>query len=109
MDIETYFQNLKNPKHLEDLEKLRAYLDEQLPYAEVNMQYGMPSYVINGQTIVTMASQRNYMSLYMDVDLVEQYRAELGDCGKSCVRFKKFENLPLDLIGSIIAETVKKV
>jgi uncharacterized protein YdhG (YjbR/CyaY superfamily) len=60
--------------------------------------------------VVAMASQKHYMSLYLDVSLVEKYKAELKhlDCGKSCVRFNMLADLPLETIKQILIETVEK-
>lgn len=60
-----------------------------------------------------MASQKNYMSLYlmgcyMSPESVKWLRTEWAktgkklDMGKSCIRFKKLEDLPLDLVGKAI-------
>ena len=108
--ISGYFENLKNPKHLDDLKQLRAFLEEKLPDVSVDLRYGMPTYANGEDVVVAMASQKNYMSLYMDTDTVEAHRAELGklDCGKGCIRFKKLDDLPLDVIDTILQETLKK-
>ncbi|NDJ85363.1 MAG: DUF1801 domain-containing protein [Chloroflexi bacterium] len=108
--IEHYFENLKNPNHYDDLQQLRAFLREQLPEATEDMTYGMPTYSQNNHVVASIASQKNYISLYMDMELVEQHRDELGNlnCGKSCIRFKRLDDLPLDVIGTILAETVEK-
>ena len=51
------------------------------------------------------------MSIYGDPEteawFAERYRAsgKTLDMGKSCVRFKSLNNLPLDLIGKAIART----
>lgn len=51
------------------------------------------------------------MGIYADSEserwFVEQYEAsgKKLDMGKSCVRFKKLDDLPLDLIGQAIAAT----
>ena len=89
------------------------------------MQYGMISYFVplsrypetyNGQALsyVALASQKNYVSLYLtsiygngpaEAWFREEY-AKSGkkpNMGKSCVRFKKLEDLPLDLVGRAIA------
>ena len=61
-----------------------------------------------------LASQKNYMSLYlMSVYfsptllawLKEQFalKGKKLDMGKSCLRFKKLEDLPLEVIGEVIA------
>jgi hypothetical protein len=61
-----------------------------------------------------LASQKNYMSVYLmgiySNETARQkfesaYRAKgkRFDAGKSCVRFKKLADLPLDLVGQSIA------
>jgi hypothetical protein len=92
---------------------------------EETMQYGMISYVVplkrypvtyNKQPlgIAALASQKNYMSVYLmsvygDKEterwFTEAFRAsgKKLDMGKSCVRFKKLDDLPLDVIGQAIA------
>lgn len=86
------------------------------------MQYGMISYYVpladypntyNGQPLsyVALASQKNYMSLYLMglFDEEESFRTRYKksgkrlDMGKSCVRFRTINDLPLELV----AETVK--
>ena len=112
------------------ISKIRGVIRKNLPkgYAET-MQYGMITYVVphklyqagyhcnpeDALPYASVASQKNYMSLYlttvyMNVNLQawlrEQY-AERGlklDMGKACLRFKKLEQLPLDVIGELIAK-----
>ena len=110
------------------LATLRQVILDYLPdgYEEI-MQFGMIGYVIplerypvtyNGQPLcyAALASQKNHMSLYLmniysDPEtenwFVEQYRVsgKKLDMGKSCVRFKKLEDLPIDLVGQAIART----
>jgi hypothetical protein len=110
---------------------VRQVILDNLPkgYEEV-MQYGMISYVIplnkypntynkKALAVTSLASQKNYMALYLmcmaEKETEKWFRdkyKENGkklDMGKSCVRFKKFEDLPLDLIGETIVHTpVKK-
>ena len=110
------------------LETVRKAILEHLPEGyEETIQHGMIGYVIplekypvtyNGQPLVfaALASQKNYMSLYLmniygDIEterwFVDQYRAsgKKLDMGKSCVRFKRLEDLPVDLVGAAIART----
>ncbi|MEO5720830.1 MAG: DUF1801 domain-containing protein [Chthoniobacterales bacterium] len=61
--------------------------------------------------VVALASQKNYFSLYMCAVengeyLVEKNKARLGkvSVGKSCIRFKKLEDLELE----VALELVKK-
>ena len=110
------------------VEAVRSVILEHLPMGyEETMQYGMIGYVVplerypvtyNGQPlgIAALASQKNYMSLYLmnvygDPEterwFVEEYEAsgKKLDMGKSCVRFKKLDDLPVDLVGKAIART----
>ena len=64
--------------------------------------------------IIALASQKNYMSLYVcAVDngeyLVEKYKDELGkvSVGKSCIRFKKLDDLNLKTLKKIIQLAAK--
>lgn len=89
------------------LEILREMVLKAAPQAQETMSYGMPIYEFPGGVIGT-ASQKNYISLYMDTRVVEKHRAELGklDCGKGCIRFKRLEQLPLELIQAMMVEAV---
>jgi hypothetical protein len=101
-----------------------ANLDKE--YAE-GMQYGMIGYYVPHSIypagyhcdpkqplpFVCLASQKNYMSLYMltvygDGELATWFQTEWKktgkklDMGKSCIRFKKVDDLALDIIGEAI-------
>lgn len=54
-------------------------------------------------------SQKHYMSLYMDTGIVEKHREELIalSIGKSCIRFRKIDQLPLGTIKRMLEETVQ--
>jgi hypothetical protein len=91
------------------------------------MRWGMISYEIplerypdtyNGQPLLyaALAAQKHYYALYLmcvyqDPKLERLLRdgfARAGtklDMGKSCVRFRKIEDLPLDTVGRIVAGT----
>jgi hypothetical protein len=70
----------------------------------------------NGQPlgVAALASQKNYMSLYLncvysDEEEEEWFRerwAATGkklDMGKSCVRFRKLDDVALDVVGEAVA------
>jgi hypothetical protein len=108
---------------------VRAIRDEirrNLPdgYAE-GMQYGMIGWYVplerfpntyNGQPLglVGLASQKQYVSLYLnsvygDRDTEAWFRERWAgtgkalNMGKSCVRLRRLEDVPLDVIGETIA------
>ncbi len=92
---------------------------------EEGMQYGMIGWYVplelfpdtyNGQPLglAGLASQKNHMSLYLnsvygDPATEAWFRGRCADSGKSldmgksCLRFKRVEDLPLDVIGETIA------
>ena len=124
---EEYLSELE-PKRREAISAVRDVILENLPdgYEEV-MQYGMLSYVVplsefadtyNGQPLmyIALASQKQYMSLYLTTvyadpalsDWFKQRYLATGkklNMGKSCVRFRKLEDLPLDLVAEVTALT----
>ena len=61
--------------------------------------------------IVALANQKNYVSLYVcaingQEYLAEKYKDQLGkvNVGRSCIRFKKLENLNLETVKKLIKE-----
>ena len=124
---EEYLTELE-PKRREAISAVRDVILENLPdgYEEV-MQYGMISYVVpfdvfpetyNGQPLmyIALASQKQYMSLYLtsvyaDESVSEWFRerylatGKKLNMGKSCVRFRKLEDVPLDLVAEVAALT----
>ena len=108
------------------ISKVRTVIRKHLPkgFAE-QMGYGMIGYVVPHRLspagyhcnpnqplpFAGLASQKNYMSLYVmtvghpEVErwLREQVKGKRVDIGKCCIRFKKLEDLPLDTIGELIA------
>lgn len=125
--VDEYLEELP-PDRREAIASLRKVILDNLPdgYEEV-MQYGMIGYVIplerypvtyNRQPLgyVGLASQKSYMTLYLlavygdretEQWFTEQFEAsgKKLDMGKSCVRFRKLEDLPIDLVGEAIART----
>lgn len=91
------------------LSKLRAVIRKAAPKAIEEMQYGMVAYTM-GEPILALASQKNYMAFYVCyTDLVGKYGSALGklNCGKSCIRFNRLKDLPLDVVGKIVKDAVK--
>ncbi len=107
-EVDTYIQALPQVRS-EALNALRNLVRETIPEARETMRYRMPTYELD-EVVCSFASQKHYMSLYLDVGLVEEHRKQLGklDVGKSCVRFKRLEDLPLQVVRQILVRTVEK-
>jgi uncharacterized protein YdhG (YjbR/CyaY superfamily) len=107
--VDAYLSELPEDRR-SALTTVRDLIREVAPRAEESMNYGMPTYDQAGP-LFAFASQKRYMALYvMDTDLVESYRARLGklDVGKSCIRFRRIGNLPLDVVEDLLREAVSR-
>jgi uncharacterized protein YdhG (YjbR/CyaY superfamily) len=113
------------------IEKLRKVVIDNIPSGFVEeMGYGILGYVVphslypkgyhcnpkDPLPFFGMASQKNtvniyHMGVYADPKLHDWFVAEYPkycksklDMGKSCIRFKKLDEIPYDLIGELVAK-----
>jgi hypothetical protein len=117
-----------SPERRKVVAAMRRFIREHLPkgYREA-MSFGMIGYepplsayprTYNGKPLVyvALAAQQNNYALYLTCAYLDEARAErlrkawtaMGrrpDMGKSCLRFKSPEDLPLEAIGREIAST----
>ena len=107
--VDEYLENLAAESKLA-LTELRELILTTVPQAEESLKYRMPTYEYADEVLCAFASQKHYMSLYMDTELVDKHRHQLKglDVGKSCIRFRKLDKLPLDTVRTILLETVAK-
>ena len=132
---EEYVESLPDDRR-EAVNKLRKVIRKNLPKGFVEeMSYGMIGYVVPHKLypkgyhcdpklplpFLNIASQKNFiavyhMGIYMNPKLLEWFTNEYPkhskrklDMGKSCLRFKKPDEIPLDLIGELASKmTVKE-
>jgi len=125
--VKEYIDNLPEDRK-PVIKKLRTIIKKNLPkgYKEV-ISYGMIGYVIPHKIypdgyhcspelplpFMSMASQKNFvavyhMGIYADPKLMKWFTSEYPkyvstklDMGKSCIRFKKMETIPYELIGEL--------
>ena len=117
------------------VKKLRQVIVDHLPKGmEEQMSYGMLGYVVphtlypdgyhcDSKTplpFMNLASQKNFiavysMAIYSKKELLDWFTTEYAkrckyklDMGKSCVRFKKMEDIPYGLIGELTAKISTK-
>jgi hypothetical protein len=126
--VEQYLAELP-PERRHAIGAVRKVILVNLPAGlQETMGYGMIYYVVPFELFPAgyhcdpskplgfagLASQKNYMAIYLmtcyghkDTEkwFVNAYKAsgKKLDMGKSCVRFKKLDDLPLDVIGKAIA------
>ena len=129
-NAEEYLNELPEERR-EAVRKLRMTLLENLPEGfEEGMSYGMLSYYVPHSSyppgyhvdpkqplpFINLASQKGYialyhMGLYSDKDILSWFETEYPkhskrklDMGKSCIRFKKIDDIPYDLIGELASK-----
>jgi len=100
------------------LENLPAGYEEAMNWGMITYQVPLETYpdTYNGQPLMFagLASQKNHMALYLTSvyaspggaeEFELEYRAtgKRFDMGKSCVRFRRLDDLPLELIAKTIA------
>ncbi|ULQ57196.1 DUF1801 domain-containing protein [Flavihumibacter rivuli] len=131
---EQYLREL-DPERKEAMEKLRKAILKHLPkgFSE-EMNYGMIGYVVPHSLyppgyhcqpsqplpFMGIAAQKNHyalyhMGIYSDPALKDWFiaayekfgKAKL-DMGKSCIRFKKAEHIPFELIGELAGKMTPK-
>ena len=113
------------------IENIRKTVLDNLPEGfEETMGYGMLGYVVPHSIypsgyhcdpkmplpFISVASQKNFiafyhMGIYADETLLNWFVAEYPkhcktklDMGKSCIRFKKMNDIPLELLGQLVAK-----
>jgi hypothetical protein len=113
------------------VEKFRNLILQKLPTGfEEGMNYGMLGYYVphsiypkgyhckpsDPLPFIGLASQKNsinfyHMGIYAKKELYDWFVTEYSkhslrklDMGKSCIRFKKFDEIPFDLIGELITK-----
>lgn len=128
--IEQYMAELPEDRKAA-MEKLYKVFKKQLPKGfKDTMQYGMISFVIphskypagyhcnpkDALPFLSIASQKNFiavyhMMVYSDAKLHKWFSDEYAkldigklDMGKSCIRFKKLEKIPYELMGELAAK-----
>ena len=126
--VNEYFESLPDDRK-DAMLRLREIILDNIPsgFSE-QMSYGMVGYVVP-HTIyppgyhcdpklplpfVNIASQKNFialyhMGMYADKDTLDWFTSEYPkhspaklDMGKSCIRFKKPEQIPYELIGQLM-------
>ena len=128
--IDEYFSMLVDERH-EAFRILDKLIKETVPSCKPWFTYNMLGYGEFDYTnykkeqikwpVIAMASQKNYMSIYVcALDntaqtqyIAEKYAKELykdgvkPNVGKSCIRFKKLEDLNMNILKKVLQEAEK--
>jgi hypothetical protein len=113
------------------IEKLRKTIISNLPEGFIEeMSYGMLGYIVPHSIypkgyhckpnlplpFINIASQKNFiafyhMGIYVNSELLDWFVLEYSklikskiDMGKSCIRFKKMDEIPYELLGELVSK-----
>jgi len=130
MSIEEYIAAL-NSERKDSVTKLISIIRKKLPKKfDEQMNYGMPSWVVPHSTypkgyhcspelplpFLSLSSRKNYialynMGIYANKELMKWFIEEYPnhskyklDIEKSCIRFKRLDDIPFNLIGELCAK-----
>ena len=126
--IQDYLNELPEERKTAFLKLRKCILDNIPKGFEEQLSYGMVGYVVphsiypNGYhcnpklplPFIAIASQKNFivihhLGIYANTKLLEWFTTEYPkhcnqklDIGKGCIRFKKLDQIPFDLIGELV-------
>ncbi len=123
-DRDSYFACIDEPRRSQ-IVALDLVIQKAVPSLKPNFLYNMPGYgtfkyqnykkEIIDWPVVALASQKNYISIYVcsminGKYLAEIYKNKLGrvSIGKSCIRFKKIDDLNMAALRDLLKEAAKK-
>lgn len=128
--VDEYIKDLPEDRK-EVIEKIRKVILDNLPKGfEESMGYGMMGYAVPHSIypkgyhcdpkaplpFIGLASQKNFialyhMGIYAEPSLLDWFVSEFPkhsksklDMGKSCIRFKKMNDIPYELIGQLASK-----
>jgi uncharacterized protein YdhG (YjbR/CyaY superfamily) len=107
--VEAYIEHAPKPRR-EVLAALRRACREELDGFSEEIEYGMPSYSRDGEVVISFASQKQYISLYiLRTDVIAAHRDQFDqlDLGKGCIRYRKPEDIDLDLVRSMLRQSAR--
>jgi uncharacterized protein YdhG (YjbR/CyaY superfamily) len=100
-----------DPKREPALSAVRASALKHFGAAAERMSYGMPAYqrADDDAPVFAFNSQKQHISLYVSPRVHPLYQEELKglDAGKSCIRFRKPEQIDLGLVDRMLADSAK--
>ena len=124
--VEEYLDSLP-PDRREVVSTLRDVINAHLPEGYIEqMEWGMVTWVVPLEdypdtynkrplSYISLASQKSHLAVYLmglytggpEESWFRQQYAERGmklDMGKSCVRFTALDEVPLDVLGEVVAK-----
>ncbi|MBK9499828.1 MAG: DUF1801 domain-containing protein [Leptospiraceae bacterium] len=93
------------------LEKIRATIKKIIPKAEETISYAIPTFQLNGKSLVHFAGFKNHIGFYATPTGHKEFKKELANYkqGKGSVQFPLDQPIPYDLIKRIVKFRVEEL
>jgi uncharacterized protein YdhG (YjbR/CyaY superfamily) len=91
------------------LQELRRVISETAPEAKETIDYGIPTFKLNGN-LVHYAAFKNHIGFYPTPSAIESFKKELASFkqAKGSVQFPLDKPIPFDLVKKIVEFRVKQ-
>jgi len=103
-DMDAYLAPLDGEKRAA-LERLRRIVGEEAPGAVECIDYGVPTFRLDGKALVAFGAGKGHCSFYpMSPDLQAAFAAELAEfrTGRGTIRFQPEHPIPEDLVRRMV-------
>ena len=121
--VKEYFDMLPKERR-EPMRFLHKFILKTVPMLKPVFVYNMPGYgtfkyksyrgAIMDWPVIALASQKNYISIYVCAVeggkyIAEKYKSKLGhvSVGRSCIRFKKITDINLEALADVLKRAAK--
>lgn len=100
------YRNAVEGGQSELLEAIRSTILEVAPEVEEGIEHGMLDY----PGIANLAAQKSYVSLYVKPSVLDRHRERFAgvDCGKSCLRFRRLDQLDFPRLKKLLGDVVRE-
>ena len=86
------------------LQQIRQVIHEAVPNLGETINYGMPTFMLNGKYLVYIAAYKKHIGLYPAPRGVEEFQEAVAQygAGKGTLKFPLDRQIPFDLVRSIV-------
>lgn len=122
--VDEYVASIPEPRKSEIL-SIDNFIRKTVPDLKIHFAFNMIGYgsfkYLNYKKeeinwpVISLASQKNYISIYVcaldrDKYIAEKYKSKLGrvSVGKSCIRFRKFSDININILEKVLKFAAKK-
>ncbi len=86
------------------LDALRDAIAAAVPEAEEDIGHGMLDY----PGLCNLGAQKHHVALYVAPDVLDRHRDSFPDCGRSCLRFTRLEQVDGRALRKLLREVWKE-